>query len=168
MTRMFVILTFALSSTISNAFCAAASAPGQTAATVAASAAPRPKVDPSVILNQIPGQKFKKNWPDNFPVPKYPSNITQTNFIFTTKGLPAATASVMTSDNVQTVFNWYQNACKTAGWTVKLPSDESLGNQKGKLFMLQGSKPKEQITLVCTPLKKKTGTTISITWSKTP
>ena len=128
------------------------------------------KRTPAEILDQIPGVKFKKNLPENFPVPKYSSNVTMTNFIYSTKGLPAASATIITSDTAQKVFDWYQDACKGAGWQITVPTDDTLAktSKRGKIYMLRGTRPKEQVSLFCMDLKKKPGTTISISWTKTP
>jgi hypothetical protein len=128
------------------------------------------KRTPADILDQIPAVKFKKNLPDNFPVPKYPSNVTKTNFIYSTKGLPAASATISTSDTPQKVFDWYQDACKSAGWQITVPTDDTLAktSKRGKIYMLRGTRPKEQVSLFCMDSKKKPGTIISISWTKTP
>jgi hypothetical protein len=133
-------------------------------------AVPAVKHTPQEILDQIPGVKFKKNLPDNFPVPKYSANVTKTNFIYSTTGLPAASATIITSDPAQKVFDWYQDACKGAGWQITVPTDDALGKtaKRGKIYMLRGTRPKEQVSLFCMDLKKKPGTTISISWTKTP
>jgi hypothetical protein len=143
---------------------------GHCANTQTQSSAPAVKQTPTQILDQIPGAKFKKNLPDNFPVPKYSANVTKTNFIFSTKGLPAASATIITSDPAQRVFDWYQDACKGAGWQITVPTDDALAKtaKRGKIYMLRGTRPKEQVSLFCIDLKKKPGTTISISWTKTP
>lgn len=143
---------------------------GICANTQSPSGVPAVKRTPQEILDQIPGVKFKKNLPDNFPVPKYTSNVTLTNFVYSTKGLPAATATIITSDNVQKVFDWYQGACKGAGWQIKVPTDDALAQtaKRGKIYMITGTRPKEQFSIFCSALKKKPGTTISISWNKMP
>ena len=122
------------------------------------------------FINQIPNVKFNKNLPDNFPIPKYPQNVTKTNFVYSTKGLPAASANIVTSDTPQKVFDWYQDACKKSGWQIKVPTDKAMDQlgKKGSLFMIEGDKSKEHMSLFCTPQKKTPGTMISINWSKTP
>ncbi|MDR3615783.1 MAG: hypothetical protein P4L53_19650 [Candidatus Obscuribacterales bacterium] len=143
---------------------------GRCANTQSPPRAPAGKQTPQEILDQIPGVKFKKNLPDNFPVPKYPSHITQTNFVYSTKGVPSASATIITSDSVEKVFDWYQSACKGAGWQIKVPTIDALAktSTRPQIFMIQGTRPKEQLSMFCTALKKKPGTTISISWTKTP
>jgi hypothetical protein len=160
-----------LSVALSIASLVSFSAPGgRCANTQSPSRAAAVKQTPQEILDQIPGVKFKKNLPDNFPVPKYPSNVTQTNFVYSTKGVPCASATMITSDSVEKVFDWYQSACKSAGWQIKVPANDALAKtaKRPQIFMIQGTRPKEQLSMFCTALKKKPGTTISINWTKTP
>ena len=124
--------------------------------------------DAQAMIDRIPGIKFKKAMPDNFPVPKYPSNVTSTNFNYSTKGLPAATANLLTSDSKQKVFDWYQQTLRAGGWDVKVPTDDTLGPSHDRISMLKGTRSKEEVTITCLTLKQKPGTSICIGWTKTP
>ncbi len=106
--------------------------------------------------------------PSNFPVQPYKSNVTQTTFINSTKGSPVANLSICTKDSPETVFQWYQQALKAAGWTLRIPSAKlmaKLGSQ-GQLFMLDAEKEQQGIKLMCILDKATNGTTVTVGWLK--
>jgi hypothetical protein len=120
------------------------------------------------LLNKIPGMHFAKGIPTNFPVPTYPNNVTRTGFINSTKGPPSAGATIITKDSPQTVFNWYQNACKQGNWLVKIPSPQAMNaiSKKQRVYMVNAEKDNQQVQIFCIENKKDSGTKISISWRK--
>jgi len=118
-------------------------------------------------VNQLPIH-VAKEIPVNFPIPSYPNNVVQSNFANSKKGHPTAAASIITKDQPQQVFQWYQDTCTKNAWTVKTPTPQAMSMMtKGlQFYLLTAKKENQQIQVVCTAYKKTSGTLVSISWSK--
>ncbi len=115
---------------------------------------------------KIPGIHFSKTFPTNFSLPIYPTNVTKKAFFNSTQGPPTATATIITTDSSDLVFQWYQSACKRDNWQVKIPTDKTMSKiGKPGLRMLSAQKGKQETFIYCIPTPKKSGTTVEITWS---
>lgn len=124
----------------------------------------RPKSGPVKVL--IPGMHLSKEIPINFPVPTYPTNVSKKDFVNSTKGSPTAGMSLVTADDIATVFNWYFSYFTREKWAVKTPSAAAMEklHPKTKLYFLEATRERNQINLVCTPYPKG-GTLISVSWA---
>jgi hypothetical protein len=147
-----------------------APAPAQNTAPVPPSAPPRgaqPRPHKPFVFN-VPGILYSEQFPNNFAVPPYTSNVVKKHFMASTKGQPSATASLVTKDQINVVFDWYKNACKDGGWTFKTPNSEGAAklSKSGQLYMIDGKKEKQQIYIFCNPDKKSGGTAVTISWMK--
>ncbi|MBS2005599.1 MAG: hypothetical protein JST01_01070 [Cyanobacteria bacterium SZAS TMP-1] len=147
----------------------------------AAFAQSRPKSDPQTRARnyQIASQHLNNilasqhidvadRIPVNFPVPSYVSNVQHTSFIHSTTGPATASCTIKTGDDLETVFRWYQDRLSAEGWTVKTPSAKfmaSLGKQ-GRQEMLDATRERQGIRLLCMLDKSGAGTEINITWVK--
>lgn len=120
------------------------------------------------VLGSIPGVRFAKELPLNFPIPPYKSNVEKTSFSHSTKGSPTAAATIITKDSAKTVFEWYQDRCKEAGWRVKIPTSQAMSKigKEGQMYMIDARKENQQLYVFCISNSGKAGTTISISWSK--
>lgn len=128
-------------------------------------AKPIPKQEISAL--KVPGMKFNKKIPANFPLPVYPRNVTDTVFVHSTSGSPSASATIKTKDAPRDVFDWYKSACKSKGWQVGVPTSaarSTLGS-KVQLNNLNLRKGGHQAYIYCLDNKTEGGTTINITWS---
>lgn len=111
---------------------------------------------------------MSKQWPTNFPLPVYNSNVTKTTFSNSTQGQPSAAASLITKDAPKQVFDFYQSALIRAKWTVRLPSqkartDLNVGND---FYFLSAEQGKQSIYLTCAADPKSNSTFVSIRWQK--
>ncbi len=120
------------------------------------------------VLSSRPNLHFSKGIPVNFPVPAYTSNVVRTNFVNSLKGPPRATASIMTRDRPDQVFQWYLDNCKKTNWILKVPTDQFLQQMRKKvnIYMMTGQKDKEEVQIFCTENKRPAGTTVNIMWTK--
>jgi hypothetical protein len=111
---------------------------------------------------------ISQDWPKNFPLPAYTSNVTSKSFTHSTKGRPSAGATLLTSDQPQTVFDFYKSACNRAGWKVKVPSAKALAelSTTGETYLLNAEQGKQVIFLTCRKNRDPAGTFVSITWTK--
>lgn len=112
---------------------------------------------------KIPGLKMSSKIPSNFPVPSYPSNVTETAFMHSTAGAPSASATIKTKDSPTVVFDWYKTACKSKGWQVGVPSSEAK-QAAGQLRSMSCIKDRHQVYIHCTGLPEG-GTMVNISWS---
>lgn len=122
-----------------------------------------------IMARSVKGVRFADSWPTNFPLPKYPNNVTETKFLNTTQGPPSASASLMTKDPAETVFQFYLDACRRDGWKVKMPSAKALEKTRGatNFYMLEGRKDKRMVRIFCLQNPKTHATSLGITWFKT-
>lgn len=106
--------------------------------------------------------------PSNFPVPTYKSNVTVTTFMNSTKGPPVANLSIITKDSPDTVFQWYQQALKAGGWSLRIPSAKLMAkiSSRAQLLMLDASKEQQGVKLTCILDKATNGTTVTVGWVK--
>lgn len=128
------------------------------------SGAARPKTGPKKVL--IPGMHLSKEIPVNFPVPTYPTNVTKKDFVNSTKGSPTAGMSLVTADEIATVFNWYFLYFTREKWAVKTPSAAAMEklHPTTKLYFLEATREKNLVNLVCTP-NPTGGTLITVNWA---
>lgn len=128
----------------------------------------KPKLAPQELLNSFPGVRYSKEIPINFPIPPYQSNVVSTKFAHSTKGSPTAAVNIITRDQPETVFKWYQNTCRNANWLVSIPTPKLMNKlgKEGRLYMISAQKEKQQLDIFCTRDNTTTGTAISISWSK--
>jgi hypothetical protein len=114
----------------------------------------------------IPGLHLSKEIPVNFPVPTYPTNVSKKDFVNSTQGSPTAGMSLVTADDIATVFNWYFSYFTREKWAVKTPSAAAMEklHPKTKLYFLEATREKNQVNLVCTP-NPTGGTLITVNWS---
>lgn len=114
----------------------------------------------------IPGLHLSKEIPVNFPVPTYPTNVSKKDFVNSTQGSPTAGMSLVTADDIATVFNWYFSYFTREKWAVKTPSAAAMEklHPKTKLYFLEASREKNLVNLVCTP-NPTGGTLITVNWS---
>lgn len=105
-------------------------------------------------------------FPANFPVGAYPNNVVKTNFIGATKGRPAAAAVIVTKDPPNTVFDWYQSACKKAGFNVQAhrPSPVGKAARADKTYVVNATKDKQQLYIFCMQDPKAAATRVSMSW----
>jgi len=111
---------------------------------------------------------LSQQWPVNFPVPVYNSNLIQTTFSNSTLGQPRAAASLLTKDPPGRVFDFYQSALNRAKWTVRVPSQKARTemNAGNDLYFLTADQGKQSIYLTCAANPKSNVTFVSITWKK--
>jgi hypothetical protein len=128
----------------------------------------RPKMTVEQVMNQIPNVHFSKEIPANFPVPKYPRNVTKTSFDNTTKGHPSAAALIVTKDAPQDVFQWYKDYFQRTNWAVKVPTDKGMSQigKQGQLYMINAEKDNQILAIFCILDKKTNGTKVDISWTK--
>jgi hypothetical protein len=109
-----------------------------------------------------------QQWPINFPVPVYNSNVTQTNFSNSTQGQPTAAASLITKDPPGRVFEFYQAALSRAKWTVRMPSAKARNemNVGSDFYFLTADQGKQSIYLTCEGNPKTNVTFVSVSWRK--
>lgn len=146
---------------------ASAQAPQKTAPKTSAKDVEAAKLQLGTIM-AANNMRMTTQVPSNFPVQPYTSNVTQTTFINSTKGSPVANLSICTKDSPETVFQWYQQALKAAGWSLRIASPKlmaKIGSQ-GQLFMLDAEKEKQGIKLLCILDKATKGTTVTVGWLK--
>jgi hypothetical protein len=111
---------------------------------------------------------MSQQWPVNFPVPVYPSNVTQTSFSNSTQGQPRAAATLITKDAPGRVFDFYQSALNRAKWTVRLPSGKARAemNLGSDFYFLTAEQGSQSIYLTCAGNQKTNATYVNITWQK--
>ncbi len=116
---------------------------------------------------KVNGLRQSDEIPSNFPVPAYPSNVTSKHFASTTKGHPAASATMVTTDPAATAFAWYQALCLKEKWTVKVPKGKARNKmeEEGRLFRLLASKDNQRMVISCAKAAKGTSTHINISWT---
>jgi hypothetical protein len=107
-------------------------------------------------------------WPINFPVPVYTSNVVQTTFSNSTQGQPRAAATLLTRDAPKQVFDFYQSALSRANWTLRVPSpkartDMNIGED---FYFLNADQGKQSIYLTCLFNPKSNITFVTINWQK--
>jgi hypothetical protein len=129
-------------------------------------AAPRTQPKKFVSPPNIKGLHFSQDIPINFPVPQYTSNVLKKAFLNTTKGTPRASVTIQTKDRCATVAQWYTDFFKKDKWTLKVPTPQAQAklSTNGELYMMQASKDKNSVQVVCTPKKDKTATNVFINW----
>jgi len=122
------------------------------------------------VINKNYNVGISETWPKNFPLPVYTSNLVSQSFSHSTKGRPNAGATLVTSDQPRQVFDFYKAACQRGGWKLKVPSAKALTElgKTGEMYLLAADQPKQSIYLTCRKNKENNGTTVSISWSKTP
>jgi hypothetical protein len=111
---------------------------------------------------------MSQQWPTNFPVPPYTSNVVQTTFSNSTQGQPTAVASVTTRDTPLRVFEFYQTALGRSKWTIRMPSakaraDMNLGTD---YYFLTADQGKQSIYLTCSFNPKNSVTVVNVNWKK--
>jgi hypothetical protein len=117
-------------------------------------------------------QKFhmvlSQQWPVNFPVPVYNSNVIQKTFSNSTQGQPRAAASLVTTDSPERVFDFYQSALSRAKWTVRLPSPKARSDMHlgSDFYFLKATQGRQSIDLTCMANPKSHVTFLSVTWEK--
>lgn len=149
----------------SNSSSTPGSAPRSTPVTSSTATQRQVKPAPKVPDLKIPGLKMSSKIPSNFPVPSYPSNVTETAFMHSTAGAPTASATVKTKDPPAAVFDWYKATCKSKGWQVRVPSSEAKqAAGKAQLHSMSCSKDRHQVYIHCTGLPEG-GTMINMSWS---
>jgi hypothetical protein len=111
---------------------------------------------------------MSQQWPINFPLPVYTSNVIQTTFSNSTKGQPTAAASLLTRDPPGQVFDFYQSALSRAKWTVRVPSGKARSemNIGSDLYFLSADQGKQSINLTCESNPKSNVTSVTISWKK--
>jgi hypothetical protein len=111
---------------------------------------------------------LSQQWPSNFPVPVYPSNVINKNFSSSTKGQPMAGASLTTKDQPRQVFEFYQSAFSRAGWKLQAPSAKARNELKldDNTYFLNGTLGKQSISLRSLKDPQSGGTMLSISWRK--
>jgi len=121
------------------------------------------------LLSETYHVAISETWPTNFPVPAYTSNVVSKSFSHSTKGKPSAGATLVTSDQPRTVFDFYNAACKRANWKVRVPSAKALAEfaKSGEMYMLTAEQGKQSIYLTCRKHRESNGTLVSISWTKT-
>lgn len=122
------------------------------------------------LLNDTYHLSLSENWPTNFPLPVYTSNLVTKSFSHSTKGRPSAAATLITNDQPKTVFDFYNAACKRANWNVRVPSAKALAelSKTGEMYMLNAAQGKQTIYLTCRKNRENNGTFVSISWTKAP
>lgn len=142
-------------------------AQGQTQTVSPTGGQTKPVAQP-VAERKIPGLKLTAGIPVNFPVPKYTSNVVNTTFSNSTKGSPTAAANIVTRDEPQKVFDWYQSTMKTEGWNLKVPTAKAMAAyaKSGQFFMLRATKGKNEVSVFVIKPEKQTNTAISISWAQ--
>lgn len=161
----------ALTLAITMSACAQAQVSGQTQAqgqtAAPASGQAKPVAQP-VAERKIPGLKLTAGIPTNFPVPKYTSNVLNTTFSNSTKGAPTAAANIVTRDEPQKVFDWYQSTMKNDGWNIKVPTAKAMAAyaKSGQFFMLRATKAKSEVSVFVIKGEKQSNTAISISWAQ--
>jgi hypothetical protein len=142
-------------------------AQGQTQSGATAGSQAKPVAQP-IPERKIPGLKLTAGIPVNFPVPKYTSNVINTTFSNSTKGSPTAAANIVTKDEPQKVFDWYQSTMKSDGWNLKVPTAKAMAAyaKSGQFFMLRGSKGKNEVSVFVIKPERQTNTAISISWAQ--
>lgn len=111
---------------------------------------------------------MSQQWPINFPLPVYNSNVVQTTFSNSTQGQPRAAASLITKDAPKQVFEFYQSALGRANWTVRVPSAKARNemNVGNDFYFLSADRGKQSIYLTCAADRKNGRTVVSISWQK--
>ncbi|MGH9552978.1 MAG: hypothetical protein ACRD3W_26605, partial [Terriglobales bacterium] len=114
--------------------------------------------------------RVSQTWPTNFPVPVYNSNVLRTSFTYSTKGPPTAGATLATRDQPSQVLSFYQSACISANWKVKVPSQKALAelSPNGDILFLSAEQGKQVMNITCTRNPKTDTTNLSISWQKKP
>jgi hypothetical protein len=109
-----------------------------------------------------------QQWPTNFPVPVYASNVVQTTFSHSTKGQPTAAASLITRDAPLRAFEFYQSALSRAKWTVRVPSAKARAdlNLGSDYYFLSAEQGKQSIYLTCAASPGSGTTLVNISWQK--
>jgi hypothetical protein len=105
--------------------------------------------------------------PLNFPVPPYPNNVVKTDFLSTTKGNMSASASIFTKDSPASVFNFYLSACNKANFKVRShkPGETGKPGKPDRFYLLNATKDKQELNIVCFQNRKSQGTLITMSLS---
>jgi hypothetical protein len=116
---------------------------------------------------KIDGLQQSDEIPSNFPVPVYPGNVTSKHFVATTKGHPAAAATIITKDAADTAFAWYQTYCIKQKWAVKVPKGKARNKmeEEGRLYRLMATKGNERMIISCAKDTKGAATLINVSWT---
>lgn len=111
---------------------------------------------------------LSSQWPANFPVPAYPSNVVYKTFGNSTKGQPTAGASLVTRDQPRQVFDFYQSAFNRAGWKLQVPTEKARSELKldSNTYFLNGTLGKQYVSLRCVKDPQSGGTMLTISWRK--
>ena len=118
----------------------------------------------------IPNMLYVEDLPTNFPIPPYTSNIIKKCFVSTAKGAAqqSATENITTRDKAENVYNWYKNICQNDGWAFKTLRPERSGkySKNGPIYIIEGSKGRQNISIFCLNHPKDQTTLVSINWNK--
>lgn len=118
--------------------------------------------------NAASGMSIAVKAPSNFPLPVYQNNIISTNFTNTTEGVPVADLTLVTKDQIKTVFEWYKTQCESSGWKIRMGKQSSMSAKEkaGSLFILNTIKGEQQGNITISASTKHPTTIINIVWMK--
>lgn len=111
---------------------------------------------------------LSSQWPSNFPVQVYPSNVLYKNFGNSTKGQPTAGANLVTKDQPAQVFDFYKSALSRANWKLQIPTAKARAELKlnNDFYFLNATQDRQSISLRCMKHPQSGGTMLSISWRK--
>jgi len=109
-----------------------------------------------------------QQWPSNFPVPAYQSNVVSRSFSNSTKGQPFASASLVTKDPPKRVFDFYQASFSRANWKLQVPSEKARTELKldSNTYFFNGTQGRQAISFRCMKDARSGDTLVAISWRK--
>lgn len=124
---------------------------GASQLTFAQSAPPKSKIS-KVIL---PPPQYTKDPPPGFSAPFYSTNLVEVRYaaIKGKSGSTTYSAVSKTTDSVQTVFSWYEQALVAAGWQIDQHVSEvqppKTGLRERKMLMTGAARGDSKLLLTC-------------------